>query len=328
VVENLTEYLECANVNNCYLSLLNANSCCSDCVFSRESFFCPKYGVGNYKECFFEGLHIGILNVSLKQELEIPYKEVPYVLALSFLIDGMKIIKSANDIEEVIYEAQESSLTHLNQMKGTFCCIKNKNYKEVRILMDADFLKRHNLSDKSIFCDENKALALNNFILPICFKTQDIITELLSVKFSGKPKKLFLVSKVLELLALYLDKSNKENDYLLNDDGFAKKLQKVKDIISSDLAGQYTLLQLSRIVGLNRNVLSKQFKKMFKQSIHEFLLQLRMEKTFDLLLHSTKSINEISEIVGYKNSTHFVAAFKRKMQITPKKYRELNNKKC
>jgi AraC-like DNA-binding protein len=322
VGENLSKYLECPNENHCYVSLLNTNSCCSDCVFFKEYLFYPEYGIGSYKECCFEGFHISIVNVSLKQELKFSYRDVPYVLALSFLIDGAKIIKLPNGSEEILYEAQESYLFYLNQMKDTRCCIKNKNYKEIRILMDADFLKRHHLSDETIFYDK-KAIS-NDYILPICPKTQDVITELLSVKFSGKSKKLFLVSKLLELLALRLDKS-KHNDNLLNNLELEKKLQKVKDIISSDLTGQYTILQLSRIVGLNRNALSKLFKKAFKQSIHEFLLQLRMDKTLDLLLHSTKTINEISDIVGYKNTTHFIAAFKRKMDITPKKYRETNS---
>lgn len=320
--ENLSKYLECPNENHCCAPSLNVNNCCSDCIFSKEYLFYPEYGIGSYKECCFEGFYIGIVNVSLKQELKFSYPEVPYVLALSFLIDGVKIIKLANSIDEIIYEAQESCLFYLNQMKDTRCCIKNKNYKEIRILMDADFLKRHHLSDETIF--QNKKAISNDYILPICPKTQDVITELLSVKFSGKSKKLFLVSKLLELLALRLDKS-KYNDNLLNNLELEKKLQKVKDIISSDLTGHYTILQLSRIVGLNSNVLAKLFKKAFRQSIHEFLLQLRMEKTLDLLLHSTKTINEISDIVGYKNTTHFIAAFKRKMDITPKKYRETNS---
>lgn len=326
--ENLSEYLEYPKVNKCCLALLNpnGNDCCSDCIFSKEYLFCPEYGAGSYKECFFDGLYIGVVNVSLKKELNVTYKDVPYTLALSFLIDGVKIIKSTNSIKDVICEAQESCLVYLNQMKGTLCCMKNKHYKEIRILMDADFLKRHHLSDEDVFYDNKTKTVSNDFILPICCKTQDVITELLSVKFSGKSKKLFLVSKVLELLALHLDKSKKDTNQQLNDSDLEKKLQKVKDVISSDLTGQYTVVQLSRIVGLNSYVLKKQFEKKFKQTIHQFLLQIRMEKTLDLLLHSTKPINEISDLVGYKNSTHFIAAFKNKMKITPKKYREISNK--
>ncbi|MCV9928623.1 AraC family transcriptional regulator [Flavobacterium sp. LS1R49] len=299
--------------------------CCKDCIFSKEYAFSPEYGVGSYKECFLDGLYISLVNVSLTQELNVVHRDVPYALALSFLIDGVKIIKSVDSIEDVMYEAQESYLVYLNQMKETFCCIKNKHYKEIRILMDADFLKRHHLNNEDVFCDKKASTVLNDFILPICCKSQDALTELMSLKLSGKSKELFLVGKVLELLALYLDKSKKENREQVYNDELSKKLEKVKNIISSDLTAQFTTTQLSRIVGLNNQVLKKQFEKTFRQSIHQFFLQIRMEKTVDLLLHSTKPINEISDIVGYKNSTHFIAAFKKKMKKTPKKFREINS---
>ena len=48
-------------------------------------------------------------------------------------------------------------------------------------------------------------------------------------------------------------------------------------------------------------------------------------KAKKLLEYSQKPIYEISEIVGYKNATHFTAAFKKQEGTTPKKFRMAKN---
>ena len=40
----------------------------------------------------------------------------------------------------------------------------------------------------------------------------------------------------------------------------------------------------------------------------------------DLLLAKELNINEISTFLGYSTSSHFIFAFKKKFEITPKKY--------
>ena len=47
-----------------------------------------------------------------------------------------------------------------------------------------------------------------------------------------------------------------------------------------------------------------------------------MEKAVQLLNLSNKPIYEISDLVGYKNPTHFSAAFKRNFGCTPRQFRE------
>ena len=105
-------------------------------------------------------------------------------------------------------------------------------------------------------------------------------------------------------------------------DNVVKKLYQTQHLISSDLSIQYSIQQLARQTGLNDFTLKKEFKRVFGKTIFEYASELRMEKAKQLLLHSKKPIYEISELIGYKNSTHFTAAFKKNEGITPKKYRD------
>ena len=133
---------------------------------------------------------------------------------------------------------------------------------------------------------------------------------------------MFLESKTLELVAIQLDSKNEpKSNTIQQTDNQVKKLYKVQHLISADLSVQYSIQELAREVGLNDFILKKEFKRVFNQTIFEYASFRRMEKAKQLLLHSPKPIYEISELVGYKNSTHFSAAFKKIEKITPKKYR-------
>ena len=56
-----------------------------------------------------------------------------------------------------------------------------------------------------------------------------------------------------------------------------------------------------------------------------YLNHIRIEKSIELLENTTKSINEIAEIVGYNSLNNFYKNFKIKKGMTPKVYK-LNTK--
>ncbi|WP_459212337.1 helix-turn-helix domain-containing protein [Aquimarina rhabdastrellae] len=294
-----------------------------DGVHTKEFNFDPKYGNGTYQYYYFDGLYIGVIDVHLIDDLCIKGRNKEDILELSFLIEGEQIIKLSDRTTDVIFESQESYLVYLQDIVGDFCYHKNKPIKEIRIRMDEKFMKKHKLKENTYLTNRYALQHLQKeFIKPYCSKTQDILTELLSENYNGLSKRLFLESKVLELLALKMDNATTRREELFRTDHMVKKIYEVESIIASDLTAQFSIIQLSRITGINDFALKKEFKRIFGKTIFEYTTDLRMDKAKKLLKHSTKPIYEISEIVGYKNSTHFTAAFKKKMNLTPKAYRK------
>ena len=191
-----------------------------------------------------------------------------------------------------------------------------------------DFIKRHKLDEEHNIVEKYALLKIQDrFLRPLCPKTQDILSEIFIDTRKGLLKRLFLESKILELIGLKLDltSTNVKSTHTLAADNLIKKLYQVQHMISSDLSIQHSIHQLSREIGVNDFILKKEFKTLFGKTIFEHTIQLRMEKARQLLLHTKKPIYEISELVGYKNSTHFTAAFKKIEGYTPKMYR--NNHK-
>ena len=82
-----------------------------------------------------------------------------------------------------------------------------------------------------------------------------------------------------------------------------------------------TLNSVADHVFLNRDYLSRQFKKEVGVTFSEYLLELRMKEALRLLRGSDLRIGEIAERVGVSNVSHFTSVFKKQYQITPSEAR-------
>lgn len=293
-------------------------------IISKKFQFLQSYGIGTFQTHLFEGLSITVFDVILKEDIKLEGTLHKDFLEMSFLIEGEQIIKIDGITKDLVYESQECYLLYLTNIKGSISYHKRKRLKEVKIRMSMDFIKRHKLHEAYNILENYSLRKLQEHCFkPLCAKTQHILSEILTDKRKGLLKRLFLESKILELVALKLENESvkTKSTNASSSDNLIKKLYQVQHLVSSDLSTQHSIYQLSREIGLNDFVLKKEFKVLFGKTIFEYATELRMEKARQLLLHSKKPIYEISELVGYKNSTHFTAAFKKIEGTTPKKYR-------
>ena len=71
---------------------------------------------------------------------------------------------------------------------------------------------------------------------------------------------------------------------------------------------------------LKRNKLKEGFKQVYGDSVFSFLFDYKMEVARQLLATGSYNVNEVGLKVGYSTASHFIAAFKKKFGITPKKF--------
>ncbi len=79
--------------------------------------------------------------------------------------------------------------------------------------------------------------------------------------------------------------------------------------------------ELCRISLLSRTALFAKFKSVTGMTPNEFLEDYRMQIARKLLEETNASITEISQKVGYYDSSHFVKVFRKNFGITPKQIR-------
>lgn len=73
---------------------------------------------------------------------------------------------------------------------------------------------------------------------------------------------------------------------------------------------------------LSREYLMKLFKAQFSYGIHEYVQKVRMDKAKELLDDSSLKIQDISEMLGYKDKNYFSKAFRNYYSESPSEYRQ------
>jgi len=145
-----------------------------------------------------------------------------------------------------------------------------------------------------------------------------IINQIINCSWKNKYRQLFLEAKVLELLLLQLEdirlcslclKKNKTSKTIID------KMHYAKEIVLSKLNNPMCLSDLAKVIGTNECTLKKEFKNVFGYTVFKYITDEKMEKAKMLLEDKQLTVNEVSDISGYKNPQHFSTAFKRKSNI-------------
>ncbi|AIQ17106.1 chemotaxis protein CheY [Paenibacillus sp. FSL H7-0357] len=74
---------------------------------------------------------------------------------------------------------------------------------------------------------------------------------------------------------------------------------------------------------LSREYLMKLFKAQYSYGIHEYVQKVRMDKAKDLLSDPALKIQDISEMLGYKDKNYFSKAFRNYYDCSPSEFRLL-----
>ena len=158
---------------------------------------------------------------------------------------------------------------------------------------------------------------------PLTPKEQIVLNELFNYNLHHSLEKLYSKGKIYELLSLYFnfteDISNEKCPFL-NDEKNVQKIKQAKEIIIANMAEPPSLTELAQTVGLSLSKLKEGFKQIYGETVFNFLIDYKMDYARKLLETKTHNVSEVSELVGYSTSSHFIAAFKKKFGTTPKKY--------
>ncbi|MBE9058231.1 helix-turn-helix domain-containing protein [Sphaerospermopsis sp. LEGE 08334] len=151
---------------------------------------------------------------------------------------------------------------------------------------------------------------------------QTVLSQLLNAPYQGMVQRIYLESKVLELLALQLaqiletEKNSKKVINLKAAD--IERIHHAREILISQYDNPPTLLDLAKKVGVNDHKLKLGFREVFGTTVFGYLHNYRMEMAKMLLQEGEQNVAEVASYVGYSNPGHFAAAFKRKFGMSPK----------
>ncbi len=99
-------------------------------------------------------------------------------------------------------------------------------------------------------------------------------------------------------------------------------LERIKNLILSDLSKHYTIPELASKFHISQIQLKTEFKELFSFTIYRFLEHERIKQSKKALEQTSQTVAEIAWQHGYHHPTNFTATFKRKVGMTPTEYRD------
>lgn len=98
-------------------------------------------------------------------------------------------------------------------------------------------------------------------------------------------------------------------------------IQNILEKMHTDCAAKWNIGDLARQSLLSPNSFMHRFKAQTGYSALEYVIKIRLDKARDLLLNSSLSVKEISNLVGYENPLYFSRLFRKTEGISPREYR-------
>lgn len=92
--------------------------------------------------------------------------------------------------------------------------------------------------------------------------------------------------------------------------------------INSNYSKPITLDDVAKHSYISKVYLCQYIKKHTKMTFNEYITHVRIEKSKELLKNTNLKIYQISEMVGYKTTAHFIKIFKSATGITPSDYKK------
>ncbi|MBO9572949.1 MAG: helix-turn-helix transcriptional regulator, partial [Chitinophagaceae bacterium] len=95
----------------------------------------------------------------------------------------------------------------------------------------------------------------------------------------------------------------------------------VLKFINDNLHLAITLEQVAEIACMTENAFCRFFRSRLKKNFSQYLKEQRIAKACSLLIQTGRPISDISDLCGYRSTSHFSQVFKSKIRQTPFQYR-------
>ncbi|GAB4304300.1 MAG: AraC family transcriptional regulator [Geminocystis sp.] len=150
------------------------------------------------------------------------------------------------------------------------------------------------------------------------------LEQILQCLYQGMTRRMFLDSKVMEIMALILEDEMEAQETkplifpLKSDD--VERLYYAREILHNNFDNPPSIAQLARQVGLNECTLKQGFRACFNTTVFGYLRRYRMEQAKILLMQGRMNVYEAAQTVGYASQSSFARVFRKTFGISPKAF--------
>ncbi|WP_416867290.1 MAG: helix-turn-helix domain-containing protein [Imperialibacter sp.] len=273
---------------------------------------------------YFQGIQVCFMTAEFASSLEITYEEPRQTFSFCFNFDGSvaslhcgKYNELSKGFYNFFYDPDPSKAHYFN---------KEYSYDIFHMTVEADTLLALIGQDDLLYEKFSHHISRQTGIpgfkanLPLTAQVKWIIQSIRFCPLKGAARRLFIESKVYELLALQVEVWQKEYDPRTFFEPMRKDaelMHAVREYLQLHFQDDLSLTAICKEFGINECKLKGGFKAMFGKTVFGYIQELRMEFARQLLFQKRISVGLVADKLGYRNANHFSTAFKKYFGESP-----------
>ena len=227
------------------------------------------YGQLEVRRWFFDGIRINHYKNYFRDRFRFEKQNLDRVVSLSFNLKGSYTIRQSGHVytvkrgqHNIIHTKGYSNTFENQELSGESFSIEWEPQAFYRLAKDGNDTLKHFL--RKMQKDEPVVLSPTSLFIHPDLHTA--IQSILNCVYSGHMKKLFLLSKCVEILVMqaeaYDQSFNKENTFYKKKDD-QDRLLYARQILQEKMENPPTLSELSKMIGINEYKLKRGFRELF-----------------------------------------------------------------
>ncbi|WP_405054194.1 helix-turn-helix transcriptional regulator [Thalassotalea psychrophila] len=81
-------------------------------------------------------------------------------------------------------------------------------------------------------------------------------------------------------------------------------------------------MQTANELAVSESYFRKIFNDAMGQTVHQFTLNTRLNRARELLIHSSFSISQLAEVLGFSSQSHLTTQFSKLYRVSPAQFRK------
>ena len=127
------------------------------------------------------------------------------------------------------------------------------------------------------------------------------------------------IESIIEIISILVKHIILENILKPN---IIQNIELATEYIESNLSKPLNIKDISKNINLYKSTLYNEFHKHFGCTVNEYINRRRVEKSIEYLDTTDKSVEEISQIIGFSSASYYSVIFKKIKGVSPIKYKQ------
>jgi len=225
---------------------------------------------------------------------------------------------TGHDGEELVFNQGYTSIATFNASMGERQYQAHQPVTQLRLSLSKKWLDRYFGEAQSAMLFNSEAVQLLR-CQPISTQGMIAAQQLLTAKVAPEVKRVFMHAQAMSLLASELGSlyslPQGQKKFTARDKAIALL---ARDILEQELQQPPSVAELAKRSGTNQFKLKKLFQHFFNNTPYGVLLDIRMNKAYQLLSSTHCQVSVAADLVGYSHANNFSVAFSNYFGVTPK----------